>query len=181
MLRSAAVAWSGPQQEERPLEQEAQPLEQEAQLLEQEAHSDQLQVEGGWSEELQREFEAYQAQTPIGERPLLLVISGRSCLLLLCTFARTLARPCRRMSASGNRNPGWACSVVACHPAPSGSKPLLDCGLLPVHSGEQSHFCACPCFPTVCLRQRVATAPPSQVAAAVGCCRESALALLRSL
>ncbi|KAL4442415.1 hypothetical protein ABPG77_004999 [Micractinium sp. CCAP 211/92] len=59
MLRSAAVAWSGPQQEERPLEQEAQPLEQEAQ-------PDQLQVEGGWSEELQREFEAYQAQTPIG-------------------------------------------------------------------------------------------------------------------
>lgn len=116
MLRSAAVAWSGPQQEERPLEQEAQPLEQEAQLLEQEAQPDQLQVEGGWSEELQREFEAYQAQTPIGERPLLLVISGRSCLLLLCTFVRTLARPCRR--SVGLRQPQpWLGLLCRCLPS----------------------------------------------------------------
>ncbi|KAL4447899.1 hypothetical protein ABPG75_005118 [Micractinium tetrahymenae] len=51
-LRSAAVAWSGPQQEERPLAQEQELGE--------------LDAEAGWSEELQREFEAYQAQTPVG-------------------------------------------------------------------------------------------------------------------
>lgn len=52
-LRSAAVAWSGPQQEERPLAQEEQLGD--------------VPLEGGWSEELQAEFEEYQAQTPVGE------------------------------------------------------------------------------------------------------------------
>lgn len=95
-LRSAAVA---AQQEEQPLEQGEQPGE--------------LQLEGGWSEELQREFEAYKARIPVGERqPRERTSAGLATERAYGCTSTVCMQPCPYASRS---HPGSPLAVSACN------------------------------------------------------------------